>query len=94
MHRRAEQADQPRPEAKFLNADQGLHARFCRVGICGAENPKPLAGNVQAIGQPHVKVCQFHFRLEARGKSFNDSGAQDGLGMGKQMTGFQDHGDG
>ena len=67
-------------ETEFSNLEQGLDAGLLRVRIGHPVDLKTLALDVDAVGDPDVKLGEFNPALETRRKSFDDPSTQNRLG--------------
>jgi len=65
---------------EFSNLQQRLDPVLPGIRVGSAVNLQPLAAYVDSVGDPHVKFGEFHAALEAGRKSFDDPGAENGLG--------------
>lgn len=68
-------------EAELPDPEQGLDTRLVWLRIGGPIDLQALAFDVDAVGDPDVKLGQFEPALEARRESLDDPGAENRLSV-------------
>jgi len=62
------------------NLEQGLDPRLVWIRIGGSVDLQVLTLDVNAVGDPNMKFCEFDAALESGRESLDDSSAENGLG--------------